>query len=330
MKKVIKQLLEKSRFLKSIKVKDQLMILNYHRLADPAKKNLFDDGVFGPDATRFKMEMEWLKKETQIISENELIDILYHKKKMNRVCSMVTFDDGYIDNYNIAYPILKNLSIPAIFFIPTKHIIDRTLGWWDIAAYLVKNTQLTEAHFREKKWDIKNKEIATANLVYELKKMEPSRVEGYLLELSIALEVALPSNEIQGRELMSWEQIKEVSQKGITIGSHTHEHVILSKQTLNDLRFQIKKSKDILEDKLGTIIQSIAYPVGGYDHFDIETKNVSKDLGFKLGFSFLTGVNRFGSIDPYDVKRGTSQPNWSNLDLPLAFPDRIFQPVRNK
>lgn len=326
MKSILSKLCSKSRLLKTIKKQDHLMILNYHRLRDQNNNNiLFDDGVFGPDAQRFKLEMEWLKKETRVISEDELLDVLYNKKKLTSVCSMVTFDDGYIDNYNIAYPVLKKLSIPAIFFIPTKHINERTLGWWDITAFLVKNTKLTKAYFREKELDFSDKQKVIAELIIELKKMEASRVEGYLEELSTSLNVPLPSLEIQGQELMSWEQIKEVSENGITIGSHTHDHVILARQTLGDLRFQVKKSKDILEEKLGRDIRSIAYPVGGYDHFDLETKKISESIGFKLGFSFLTGVNRFEQIDPFDIRRGTSQADWINLDMALAFPDRAFQ-----
>lgn len=329
MKNIINKLFSKSRFLKKLRSNNHLMILNYHRLRGSKNNNLFDDGVFGSDAQRFQIEMEWLKKETRIISEEELLEHLYHNKKLDSICSMVTFDDGYIDNYEIAYPILKNLSIPAIYFIPTKHINERSLGWWDIAAYLVKNTHLTKSCFREKELILSNKQKVIAELIIELKKMEASRVDGFLNELANSLDVPIPSLDIQGQELMSWEQIKELSENGITIGSHTHDHVILSKQTLGDLRFQVKKSKDILEEKLGKNIHSIAYPVGGYDHFDLETKKISENLGFKLGFSFLTGVNRFDRIDPFDVRRGTSQADWTNLDIALAFPDRTFQQEKN-
>ena len=329
MKNIINKLFSKSRLLKTIRSRDHLIILNYHRLRSPNNKILFDDGVFGPDAERFKVEMEWLKKETRLISEDELVENLYHNKKFNEVCSMVTFDDGYVDNYDIAYPILKKLSIPAIYFIPTKHISERSLGWWDIAAYLVKSTSLKRAYFREKYLNLADKTKVIANIIHELKKMEASRVDGYLNELSTSLDIPIPSLEIQGEQLMSWEQIKEVSENGITIGSHTHDHVILSRQTLADLRCQVKKSKDILEEKLKRNIHSLAYPVGGYDHFDIETKKISESLGFKLGFSFLTGVNHFDQIDPFDVKRGTSQAQWTNLDVALAFPGRTFQQERN-
>ena len=169
MKNVIKKIIEKSRILKYFKDKNQLMILNYHRLNDPNKINLFDDGVFGPDAERFEQEMTWLKAETNIISESEMVDMLKNKIKPDGVCSMVTFDDGYIDNYEIAYPIIKKHSIPAIFFIPTKLINDRMLGWWDIASYLVKKSSKSKIIFREINWDINNKKMFIAKILFELK-----------------------------------------------------------------------------------------------------------------------------------------------------------------
>jgi peptidoglycan/xylan/chitin deacetylase (PgdA/CDA1 family) len=84
---------------------------------------IFDENLFGPDIKRFRQEMEWIKKETKILSEDDLIDIIYHNKKFNQMCSMVTFDDGYRDNYDLAFPILKELKIPAMFFIPTYHLV---------------------------------------------------------------------------------------------------------------------------------------------------------------------------------------------------------------
>jgi peptidoglycan/xylan/chitin deacetylase (PgdA/CDA1 family) len=332
MKQIIKKFIEKSRILKSRKLASGLIIFNYHRIHYPNQNPIFDDDVFGPDGPRFETEMKWLQEETTILSESDLMDVIYKNKKIKGLCSMVTFDDGYADNYDIAYPILNKLGIPAIYFIPTKHINDRSLGWWDIASYIIKNTEKSTVHFRERNWDLSSshRHDFIVYIVNVLKGLEPSRIEGFLNELSSNLEVPIPSKEMQSKELMTWEQINEVSQNGITIGSHSHEHVILSKQGLPDMRAQIKKSKDILEENLGHTIQSIAYPVGGYEHFDIETKRISEELGFKAGFSFLTGMNQFEHLDPFNIKRGTTQPEWTNLDLPLAFPERFFPTVKQK
>lgn len=324
MKSILKKFIARSRVLKLFKDNNQLIILNYHRILDPNKVRLFDDGVFGPTQERFEQEMKWLKKETDIISEDELIDIIYNKKKINRVKSLVTFDDGYRDNYDLAYPVLKKLNIPAIFFIPTKQIEERKLGWWDITAFLVKHSTLPEIELGGDKYFFKNKPETILKIINKIKRMNADNVDAFLIELSTKLKVDLPSIQLQDNELMTWDQIIEVNKNGITIGSHTHEHAVLSNQNINRMREQIKKSKNILETKLGHSVNTIAYPVGGYRHFNQDAKNVSKELGFKLGYSFLTGVNHFPEIDPFDVRRGSSQNYWDNLDLALAFPNRVF------
>lgn len=323
LKQSIKTFLAKSRFLKSIRVKDQLMIFNYHRIRNHETRFQFDYNVYGPTIERFEQEMKWLKKETRILSETELIDILYNNKKVKDVCSMVTFDDGYRDNYDLAFPVLKHLNVPASFFIPTQYIEERILGWWDITAYIIRQSKLKFTSFRGKKFNLSNRENIITLLIAHLKETEED-VELFIKDLSLAFDVEIPSNEIQGRELMTWEQIKEMSENGMSIGSHTHDHKILSKQNAAVMKAQIKLSKNILEQKLGKEIDSIAYPVGGYDHFNQDAKEISRELGFKLGFSFLTGVNRFPEIDLFDVKRVVSQSHWDNFDIAMAFPDRMF------
>jgi peptidoglycan/xylan/chitin deacetylase (PgdA/CDA1 family) len=312
----------KSRLLKHVKYfyRKNLIIFNYHRIRGPEISTQFDDAVYGPDAVRFKQEMKWLKEETRIISEAELLEITYDKKNINEMCSMVTFDDGYLDNFEIAFPILKELSIPAIFFIPTSHINERKVGWWDIVAYLFKQTTLKKFSFKDNEFYIRDPKILINNFNMELKQIDADRVEEYLLELSKALEQDLPDTKLQNAELMTWEQIKILGNNGMTIGTHSHDHTILSKQNNVRLKNQLKKSIDILEDTLNKKISSIAYPVGGYAHFNDHTKNISKEVGLKLGFSYLTGINNINSVDPFNVKRMRLQPEWINLDIPLAFP----------
>lgn len=330
MMKIIKSLAFHSRMMKPFKNKNQLIIFNYHRLKSQNRSMIFDDKVFGPDAERFRHEMSWIKKETQILSEDELIDIIYNKKEMKGIYSMVTFDDGYIDNFEIAFPVLKEFGIPATFFIPTWHLSERKLGWWDIVAYLIKNSNKKEFVFREKTFHLNKKRVVIDYLTSKLKNMEPTRVEDFLNDLSLALEVELPTLELQSRELMTWDHLRKMKKEKMSIGSHTHEHIILSRQSLPDLKNQLQKSIEILEREMGEKINSISYPVGEYEHFDYETKRISKELGFKIGFSYRTGINQLDSIDPFDVKRISFAPYWPNLDLALAFPKRAFPYIQTQ
>jgi peptidoglycan/xylan/chitin deacetylase (PgdA/CDA1 family) len=327
MRKILKFIISKSRILKPLKSfqQNKLIIFNYHRIRDINKPTSFDDTLFGPDAARFRQEMEWLKKETRILSEDELIDIIYFKKPIKEICSMVTFDDGYRDNYDIAYPILKELEIPAIFFIPTHHISERQVGWWDTVAFLFKNTTIKKFNFLDNEYEITDRKKLINKFVSEIKCMETGEVENFIINLAQSLGQTLPEKAIQSSELMTWEQVKILSDNGMGIGSHSHDHSILSKQNNETLKLQLDKSIQILSSVLNKEIKSIAYPVGGYDHFSNETKNVSRDIGFKLGFSYLTGINQWGKVDPFDVKRMGFQREWLNLDMPLAFPNLFLK-----
>jgi peptidoglycan/xylan/chitin deacetylase (PgdA/CDA1 family) len=327
MRKTIKTILSQSRILWPLKVFQQnhIIIFNYHRIRGNNLNNVFDDSVFGPDAIRFRQEMEWLKKETRILSEDELIDIVYNNKKIKDVCSMVTFDDGYRDNFDIAYPILRDLKIPATFFIPTHQLSTRQVGWWDIVAYLVKQTVLKSFTFQNIDYAITDKNKLIKHFNNQIKVLDSNLVKEFLIELSNSLKVEFPSIELQTKELMTWEQVKLVSNNGISIGSHSHDHSILSRQSQETLTTQLSKSIAILESKIDKKIKSIAYPVGGYQHFNQLTKDVSKQLGFKLGFSFLTGINSKDEIDPFNVKRMSIRPEWENLDMALAFPKVFLQ-----
>jgi peptidoglycan/xylan/chitin deacetylase (PgdA/CDA1 family) len=327
MKKIIKNFISKNRLLKHVKHfhHNKLVIFNYHRIRGPNTTSIFDDAVYGPNAFRFKEEMEWLKKETRIISEEELLENTYKNKTVKGLCSMVTFDDGYLDNFEIAFPILKKLNIPAMFFIPTGHIDERKVGWWDVVAYLFKQTTLKSFFFKGREYCIDDPKVLTSKFNMDLKMTDADRVDEYLCELALALELSLPDTKLQDAELMTWEHIKILGNNGMTIGTHSHDHSILSRQNNIRLKAQLEKSIDILENVLDKKINSIAYPVGGYAHFNDQTKAVSKEVGLKLGFSYLTGINKLNSVDPFNVKRMRLRPEWINLDIPLAFPQYFLK-----
>lgn len=331
MRQIVKRILSHSRILKPLKVfhHNKLIIFNYHRIKGNNAPVLFDESVFGTNAERFKQEMQWLKQETRILSEEELLDVVYQKKKINKVCSMVTFDDGYRDNFDVAYPILRELNIPAIFFIPTHQLSTRQLGWWDIIAYLIKQTKLPTFVFQNVQYDTKDKKSLINNFIFQLKRLDASFIREFLQQLAESVKVDFPELGLQSDELMTWEQVKTLSDNGMTIGSHSHDHSILSRQDAATLANQLSKSITILESKIDKKINSIAYPVGGYQHFNHVTKAVSKDVGFKLGFSYLTGFNKATEVDPFNVKRMSIRPEWLNLDLPLALPEIFLKEAKH-
>lgn len=296
----------------------QLIIFNYHRILDPQKPTSFDDTVFGPDAEAFRNHLIWMKKYGEPISENDLLDLVYKNRPLPKKAFLVTFDDGYSDNVTKALPILKEQKVPAIFFIPTSSIIKRELGWWDEIYWCLKHAKKTNFVFRGTPINLDPLHLRhSAEFFIQLMKMEPQNKTAFLLE---ELRQSCGSEpipfEARDSELMTWEQAKECLANNIRIGSHTHSHRVLATLDVETQRKELTDSKQILEEMLGTTIHSLAYPVGGYEHFNTETMQIAKECGYKLAFSFLTGTNLSRKINPYDIKR---------IDFPMA--ETVFSAI---
>lgn len=291
--------------LRGVRTK-QLVIFGYHRLVADHEgfTTPFADDVFGSSVEEFEEAIVWFKNNVRVISEPELIELLEAGKGPGELSVMITFDDGYRDNYTIAYPILKKYQLPAVFFIPSKMIEERTLGWWDLSAYLIKHTERGELSWDDRVFRLPEQRDSAIRFFHKVMQLEKyEQTKGLIERLSETCQVELPGHMRQDRELMSWDELREVAQNGVTIGSHTHSHRVLATLDAAQQREELAESKAFLEARLGMPIRSIAYPVGGYRHFTAETRKIAESCGYEIGYSFCTGVNHWGDIQRFDVKR---------------------------
>lgn len=304
-----------------------LYIFNYHRVRDmDAPPTSFDENGFSINAQQFREQMAWIQKNFQVLAEKELLGLLRGENRLQKEkpLAMVTFDDGYIDNFTVALPILREYKIPAIFFIPTEMVEKRKIGWWDTIAFLVKNCGKREFTFRGQRYPTGKESKRTADLLIGLRKREKNPA-GFLEELQLATDTDLPSVAAQSSEIMTWEQLKTAQEFGISIGSHSHSHSILSQMTAADQKKELEESKTILENRLGTKVQALAYPVGTYSHFTEETKKLAKLCGYEAAFSFMTGTAEVSRLDAYDVKRVYAPGDLASFHLGCAFPEWFFR-----
>lgn len=304
----------------------RLIIFNYHRIKpnDNNFANPFDDDVFGTTVSQFEEQIKWLKQNAKILSEKELIDVLDTKRVPSGLSALITFDDGYIDNYILAYLVLKRLKVPAIFFIPTNLINTRQVGWWDIIAYLIKNTKKPYIIFEDKKFllqDGREKAISFFNNKMKLEKAE--KTANLLKNLAEACETDMPDFDKQDSQLMTWEQIREVSNNNISIGSHAHTHRVLSTLDAICQKEEMILSKAILEQQTGQNIKSIAYPVGNYQHYTQESCKIAEQVGYKLGFSYNTGINSLKTIHPFNIRRISAPEDVTMLAVQTVL-SRVF------
>ena len=99
-----------------------------------------DRGVFSATADEFDQQLAFLKRESDIVRPGDIPDLI---KKPGRYV-MISFDDGYRDNYDLAFPILKSHGVPATFFLCTGFLDDKMVSWWDEIAWLMRSSQRPE------------------------------------------------------------------------------------------------------------------------------------------------------------------------------------------
>ncbi len=328
-KRVLAGFLEKSRLLNIIRniPDNSLTIINYHRIYANKLDTEFDAHVFGPSVTEFEHQMSFLRKHVNLVSEQDIAHLARTGKSFSGRNALVTFDDGYRDNHQLAVPILKKYHIPAIFFIPTDSIEKSMLGWWDIISYFINHTEKEQISFNEQPILLHtrgDREMAKQHLLAYMKSAKHEESKNLLSRLSGLCGVEFPSRSIQEKELMSWDQIKEIaSSEHLSIGSHTVSHRVLSTINGEEELKELEDSRKFLQKKLSCEIRSIAYPVGGYHAFSERTKKNAKKAGYHLGFSFNTGSNIENISDPFDIRRVGPEQNLSVYKAGIILP-RIF------
>lgn len=287
-------------------LRDRVVVLNYHRIRpdDEGFSTPFDDGVYEPTVSQFDAQMRWLKQHLRVLTEAELIDGLRAGRGPGEMCVLITIDDGYRDSFTRAYPVLRNHRVPAIFFVPSALIELRRVGWWDRLAYILKKSAKGQLTFEGRTLDLTHGREEAFRFLKQRMIDQMSYGRGNLLDdLAQAAAVDPPNRPDQDRELMTWEQLAEVRQHDIAIGSHTHNHPILSRLTVEQQREELTVSKALITRRTGGPVRSIAYPTGGREHFNAETRRIAKEVGYELGFSFYSGYNRWSTTNAFDVRR---------------------------
>lgn len=305
------------------------VVVNYHRLYAHALETLFDERVYGDISQEyFRRQLRWLRGNAQVLSQSELRGCLQKPHTFPKRGVLLTFDDGYRDNYDLAFPALQDEGLSALFFVPTQALETRRLGWWDIIAYLVKRTDKPALELEGVVHPLTGEDdrrILIDLLQERFKKLPEFQTKHLLEELGGKLETPFPSFESQDAELMTVAHLREMIRAGMGIGAHTHSHRVLSTLTRDEQAREIAKGKHVLEAWLGESVYSLAYPVGRRDSFDDVTKCLAKDAGFEMAFSFYSGFNRPSRMDPMDLKRSYKRKPFEDFSTSILYPWRILQ-----
>jgi len=128
-----------TRLLGLLPGKPVLAVLNYHRIGN-ASECPYDSGVFSATCDELDDQIRFLKKRVRLVALNEAIEIA-ETQRLRGPAVLLTFDDGYLDNYQLALPILSAHGVQAVFFLPASFIGTNRIPWWDAIAFIVKRSR---------------------------------------------------------------------------------------------------------------------------------------------------------------------------------------------
>ncbi len=273
--------------------KAAFQILIYHRV-NPDRASLSLD-VVSPGT--FERQMRYVSRHYRVWPLDRLTTALRNHDPMPPNCMAVTFDDGYVDNHQHAFPILKKLGIPAVIFLATGLIGTDRLLWFDRILQIFQRT--SKCHLRleglaeELRWNnLEDRRRVAFIAVRHLKTFSESDKYAAIDRLGEELDCR-PEGAGQ-RLMLDWDQVREMRQGGISFGAHTASHPILSRIPLQRAEEEILQSKRDVENALQQEASLFAYPNGRPADFNSEIVALVKKAGFEAA---VTTVFKNNSAD---------------------------------
>jgi peptidoglycan/xylan/chitin deacetylase (PgdA/CDA1 family) len=216
--------LQLGRLTQRFRFRSTLRILYYHSISNlPVRSSV------APEA--FTAQMEYLRAHGyQVLSLAEAVHYLTAHTPFSEKSVVLTFDDGFSDNYEHAFPVLERLQLPATIFLAASYVGSERLP------------TLTRTDF-------------------------------------------IP-------QPLTWEQVREMQGHGVEFGSHTLTHLMLSQATLQDVRYEVRESKRLIEDRLGAPVHFFCYPRGDFTR---SVQQIVRDEGYRAACTIRPGVNDWRS-----------------------------------
>jgi peptidoglycan/xylan/chitin deacetylase (PgdA/CDA1 family) len=288
---------------------DLLTVLLYHRVAEHVRDD-FDTFTPNVSATLedFTAQMEYISQNYNVISCGELAERIQNKEPLPPHTAIITFDDGYYDNYQVAFPVLKRLGLPATIFATTDFIGSLKPSYWDLVAYCFHHTKKTNVELPLAgpcSWnDAYSREAVMLRWIAMLKEVSEAEKRAAISSIEILLDVALPDDAFRNLHL-SWDQVREMSGNGIEFGAHTVTHPILTNIPLSQVSDELTLSMKKIEAETGRPVVSFAYPNGQKTDFSDDVTRVVGEAGIKVAFTCLAGPTCYSSVmqNPLTIRR---------------------------
>lgn len=299
-----------TRALEAIATRPTLVVLNYHRIGD-RDATLYDPHVFSTTQEGFEAQIALLQRRYRVVSLAEATAIITGATRPRGVAVLLTFDDGYLDNYTAAFPVLAARGVPATFFLVTSEVGTSHIPRWDRVAWAVRHAPPGVVRLRspyDLTLDLRSDDRVPAvkRALLALKSRAVADADDFVSAVVEACDAAPPT--APDRVYMSWSEVAEMAKGGMDIGSHTHTHRILSRLSREEQLSELETSRRVLAERLGLDVTACAYPDGLPTTWNDATLWAMREAGYRIGFTFHGGSNLLPHPEPLEVSRTVVSP----------------------
>jgi len=276
-----------------------LVLLNYHR-------------AIGGDLRR---QLLYLRRYYRLMHLEAALEELYppHNDKQavldRRIPLVLTFDDGYCDNYTHAFALAKELQVPLAIYLIPGYLEKGGYFWWLERDHLVRCAKVHKVACDGRTYHLDSPTEQQALSAYiDTQARYASSVaarEAFLASMREKLQVsATVMQEDLPAMSLTWEQVHEMEQSGwVSFGAHTMNHPVLSAITdPAELEYEVTECHRVLEQRLGHPVRSLAYPIGQRQHISEDVANAVCRAGYSWAVTTSYGFNR-PQTNPYLLNR---------------------------
>ena len=295
--------------LRALRNRD-LRILAYHRVMaapDPSTFE-FDLELISTSPERFREQMLRIKQRFHPMRLSDVLAAIDAGKALPADAVVVTFDDGYDDNYRIAFPILRELGVPATFFVSTGHIDSGRPYAYDWLVHMILRSTAPRLVLPELDIDVpmpaarEQRRALGTRVLSSMKNIDAISQEEMIARLEREWQMPSDVTPVDCRP-MTWTQLREMHAAGFEIGSHGVHHRMLSKLPQALMEQEVRASKATLDRELGASAKLMSYPVGGDRAFDEAVIAATRDAGFGLACCYICGTNPQPLTNRYALQR---------------------------
>jgi peptidoglycan/xylan/chitin deacetylase (PgdA/CDA1 family) len=292
----------------------ELTIIMYHGII--RSPLVVSDWCF-VDEHSFHAQIDYLKKHFEIIALSEAVERM-RKGEIKRPTAVITFDDGYQNNFDVAFPILSKGKIPATIFLATGLIDTNDTVWHCRLNLALSQTRRPVIERNGFKFDLSTlnlKAKASAAIQENLKGLPHPQLmatmRNIILELDGDPDCSIGVGSPYG--MLTRNAIAEMVASGlIEFGAHTHQHAILSRLSEEERLNEIRQSVDAVYQLTGRPCRCFSYPNGRTEDYDLETIDHLKACGIQMAVTTTSGPNN-GATPVMELRR-----YGIGADLPMA------------